>query len=219
MTANDDDNPHYDDLIRELRELKRFIESNGDNAVSSPAPAGVESRPDKSRRGGTDAARPATTADTGSDRDDEPPTLREAVRRPAGRDEMQLDLLSVSRFEADETAAEAAGADAAPGVDQPTRADADAEMPAPRSAARDARSAPTGAALVPPTEDEDEDDDIDIDDAADDEVVRFVLDLSDRILGTIEDKLLEHSGELLPGELRGELREAIGDILYEWCER
>ena len=54
---------------------------------------------------------------------------------------------------------------------------------------------------------------------SDDEVLMFVLDLSDKILNTIEDKLLEQSGELLPGEIRDELRDSIGDILYEWCER
>lgn len=214
MTANDDDNPHYDDLIRELRELKKFIESNGDNVIAPTARAATAA-PDPARPRDGEPARTAKKAATPADADDEPPTLREAVRRPPGRDEMQLDLLSVSRFEAHEADdVDDASAIESTRRDAPAASDTDSRPPhapdkvAPATTAESARAPSVDRA-----------DDGDPDEPVDDEVVRFVLDLSDRILGTIEDKLLEHSGELLPGEVRGELREAIGDILYEWCER
>ncbi len=252
MTANDDENPHYDDLIRELRELKRFIEGNGEAATPAkeraarpspspssrqaqrPAPDDVDPAPatpgsDPGPVAGTrqQAEETGTTGPATVDADDGPPTLREAVHRPGRRDELQLDLLSVSRPEDLVT-----DDDDAPGDEDDKALHQDSETPAPIA------SAPVAGAVVDLAgeDDEDEEDDGDSDHPSaahaldeedddtppgddDEEVVRFVLDLSDRILDAIEDKLLEHSGELLPAEVRGELREAVGDILYEWCER
>ncbi len=247
MTKNDDDNPHYDELIRELRELKKFIESNGEGEgirrapaidANAESPAAVEPVDGRGERDPTpplpadeapqdeapqDEAPQDEAPQDEAPQDDEPPTLREAVRRPARRDEMQLDLLSISRADHDshvETAGDTEDDfEADPAVDE--HAD---DVPPIVSAPVAGEVNDMGLAARASEDDDTGDDDGDFgarrENPGDDEaVIQFVLDLSDRILDTIEDKLLERSGELLPAEVRGELREAIGDILYEWCER
>jgi len=51
------------------------------------------------------------------------------------------------------------------------------------------------------------------------ELTRFVYGLSERILDLFEDKLTERNGEILPLDLRDELKHDVADILYEWCEQ
>jgi hypothetical protein len=205
---DDNEKSDYNELIRELRELKKFIEDGESdfeddaeslpNEDSGPAkPPGAESgeRATRESKGDADSAVPRIPSE-----DDEPPTLREAIHRPERSDEMQLDLLSV-KPSSDPAAGEGTAEDTAPPL--PTAVS--------RSPARGPDAEPGADATEPDGKDVSAD--------TDDEVLMFVLDLSDRILNAIEDRLLERNGEILPGDLRDELRDSIGDILYEWCER
>ncbi|GJL80697.1 MAG: hypothetical protein DHS20C01_03310 [marine bacterium B5-7] len=247
MNDSSDKNPtHYDDLIRELNELKRFIEQgddDGDNAPGNnklsdasgddddPVIAGSHANAGPAHPHPSDSV--ATNSmvddetidepeidsdpdivDTDSSDADEFPTLNEVVRRPQSNDEFQLDLLSPTQsIESTK-----------PSPDKPTSQEAVADPPI---ADKDSATENTVAGLQhPATTDNtivDDNQPATQDDVAegegDDEILEFVLDLSERIMGTIEDRLLERSGELIPDDLRDELRESIGDILYEWCER
>lgn len=226
MNDTEDDNPHYDDLISELRALKRFIDGNGDEEADA-----VD---DESPREAPIGDNETVVAVSGNDNPieapgdaDELPTLREAVRRPRRRDELQLDLLSLGASGDSEDEAEP---DRETGLASPEPEPAPEPAPEPDDEAADGvtarrgtdpwshvetAEAATGDAVpasrdVDPQESEQSDDDT---------VLAFVLDLSDRILDTIEDHLIERSGERLPDDLRDDLRTAIGDILYQWCER
>ena len=58
-----------------------------------------------------------------------------------------------------------------------------------------------------------------IEERSSEEITRFVYDLSERILDVFEDKLTERNGEILPLDLRDELKHEVADILYEWCDQ
>jgi hypothetical protein len=221
--SDESENPHYDDLIRELRELKQFIEGNGDvgerDKPLTPAldrevsrAADARSTSPKTRQPARVAARENTPDPHDVPVDDGPPTLREAVRRPR-KDEntLQLDLLSLGSRD------EVAGGHTAPRDADDLDADASAPSRAQASASPvetvEAVDEAPAQSVPQPSADADDEEEVD------DEVLRFVLDLSDRILNAIEDRLVDYNGEVLPRELRDELHETIGEILYEWCER
>lgn len=230
MNDTDDDNPHYDDLIRELRALKRFIDGNG----GEEADAVEDGSSHHASAGDNEPVAPGERHDEPLDASsdaDELPTLREAVRRPRRRDELQLDLLSLGGGgDAEDKAEPDRETDLASVGVAPAREPAPEPAPEPDHAPADAGTADPGTDPRPQVEAaaveaEDTgpaspDDDTRGPGLADeDTVLAFVLDLSDRILDTIEDRLIERSGERLPDDLRDDLRTAIGDILYEWCER
>jgi hypothetical protein len=192
-----DDHPRYDDLIRELHELKRFIEAQGEYSPSRDpeAAASRERILPKTEGMATTGSVPPPPVD---DAEDAPPVLRQVIRRNPPEDTGQLDLLSVTSGNRDSVTASQRPAN----VPQPGSGHGDKERVDLETTGR-ASTVESSAAQ----------------ETGDEEVLEFVYDLADRILATLEDKLLERSGELLPDDLRGELRESIGDMLYEWCER
>ena len=194
--SDSDDHPRYDDLIRELHELKRFIETHGEYSPAQNLPGSTSEPQVMSNTPGPVTSAVAAPSPPVDNTEDAPPVLRQVVRRNPPDDAGQLDLLAATAGTR-ESAAQHQNPIEAPrsesGLDEQDSLDFQtAQTTVDRSVAR-----VTG----------------------DDEVLEFVYDLADRILATIEDKLLERSGELLADDLRGELRESIGDMLYEWCER
>ncbi len=195
------ENPHYDDLVRELRELKQFIEDTGDRKTH-PSPGNHDSKenlagtsPGVSDANNKEEEESIPTPIAPVDQpisDDEPPRLNEVVHRPDGTGNGQLDLLAMTSEEIDST--------------DDTDADTNTEQH-------------TRPSWTEPPEPLDDSTTPFVVSNASEEVTRFVYDLSDRVVNTLEDKLTERSGEILPDDLREEIKNAVAEILYEWCEQ
>ena len=241
-----DDQSDFDDLIRELRELKRFIdeidpgESDAteittrdyrvestdiqmpdiaDEAIAASDPATAEDDFDEP----TEATPPPIPSD------DDLPLLNQVVHRPGSEAQMDLLSMSVSTPAASSSAATPSDMDADDEVDTEELLDTylgdamsrqssgDSRDKLPGAGTANVRDQADSADFAPP-----DDDDVDNEPVSaamsEEELDLFVLDLSDRIVDIVDDRLTEHNGEILPRNLREDIKHRVADILYEWCE-
>jgi hypothetical protein len=198
------DHPELDNLIEELRELKRFIEDDAaviPDLLRNRSDTKFDNSKDESKDNLIETIRQSKSAQS-----DGLPRLDDVIVRTE-RVKHQMDLLS-DAIPQTQSATTVNSSQPTSIIEEDARTPTPVITPSEQMAPNTDNTPPASSAVESKDADEQEGDDANL--------TEFVYDLADRIIQSLDDKLMSRTGEELPDDLRREFRETVADILYEW---